>query len=187
MAEPEPGLLPEPAPEQPARGPLEALCRVLAHGAAWLFLVAIAISAYEVVMRYVFTAPSAWVNETTTALCAVAFALGGAWCMAQGEHVRITFLLDRVHGRPRQALEILALVVGVVYLGGLGYALIGQASDAVWRFGAGGRWTPELTPGPPNWPLPSITKSVLALGTVLFLLVTLTHLARRLTGRLRSP
>ena len=143
----------------------------LGSGGAWLFLIAVLLSAYEVVMRYVFNAPSAWIHNTTTTLCVVAFAVGGAYCMIESDHIRITFVLDRTKGRTRHGLEILALVIGVFYLAGLAYALVRLANEAVWRFNFEGRWTPELTAGPPEWPLPSIVKASLTLGALLFLAV----------------
>lgn len=154
--------------------------------AAWLFLIAIVISAYEVVMRYVFNLPSTWIHSTTTALCAVGFAVGGAWCMARHEHIRISFVPDKLGPKPRRAIEILSLALGLFYLAGLGYAVALDAWGSAWRFDFQGRWTPELTPGPPNWPLPTIIKIALALGTTLFALVVLAQLWRAVSGRSES-
>jgi TRAP-type mannitol/chloroaromatic compound transport system permease small subunit len=151
--------------------------------ASWLFLIAIAISAYEVVMRYVFNLPSTWIHATTTTLCAVGFAVGGAWCMARREHIRISFVPDKLRPGPRLAIEILSLLLGLFYLAGLGYAVTLDAWGSAWRFDFQGRWTPELTPGPPNWPLPTIIKIALALGTILFALVVLAQLWRAVAGR----
>jgi TRAP-type C4-dicarboxylate transport system permease small subunit len=146
----------------------------------WLFLVAILLSGYEVAMRYAFNAPSTWIHVTTTALCAVAFAFGGAWCMARREHIRVDFFPERAGPRSRRVIETASLLVGLFYLGGLGYGLCLDASGSFWRFDFQGRWTPELTPGPPNWPLPTIIKASLLAGCALFALVCLAQLVRAL-------
>ena len=150
--------------------------------AAWLFVIAVVITVYEVGARYLFHAPTNWVHETTTTLCAVGFALGGAYAFARDEHIRISVISDRAPPAIRTALEVFALLLGVIYLAGLAYAAWGQAEESVWRFDATG-WTPELTPGPPNWPLPAIVRVALAAGTVLFLACVVQRLALVLAGR----
>jgi TRAP-type C4-dicarboxylate transport system permease small subunit len=160
---------------------VEAFANTVGRLAAWLFLLAAGVTVYEVAARYLFGAPTTWAHETTTTLCAVGFALGGAFAFARNEHIRITVLVDRLP-RARRLLEVFALVLGAIYLAGLGYAAWGQASEAVWRFDATG-WAPELTPGPPNWPLPTIARVGLAAGTLLFLACVLQRLVATLRGR----
>lgn len=165
------------------QGPSARLALVLGRLAAALFVIAAAISVYEVAMRYVFGLPSTWAHVSVTTLCAVGFALGGAYAMAKGDHVRITVLLDRLPRRGRAWAEALALVVGLFYLGGLFWGLWGHAERSIWRFGPGGDWRPETTPGPPNWPLPALFKAVFVFATALFALVVLERLVRLLRGR----
>ncbi|WP_291296273.1 TRAP transporter small permease subunit [Elioraea sp.] len=150
----------------------------IGRAAAWVFLAAVAVTVWEVTARYLFGAPTRWAHETTTTLCAVGFALGGAYAFVRNEHIRITVLVDRLPARGRAACEVIALVVGVIYLAGLFHAALGQAIEAVWRFEAGS-WAPELTAGPPNWPLPAIVRTGLAVGAFLFLLVVAQRLVRR--------
>lgn len=145
-------------------------------------MIAVVVTVYEVTARYLFHAPTNWAHETTTTLCAVGFALGGAYAFARNEHIRISFLSDRAPPALRRGLEVMALVLGAIYLAGLGYAAWGQAEESVWRFDATG-WTPELTPGPPNWPLPAIVRAALTAGTVLFLVCVVQRLVLVLMGR----
>lgn len=149
---------------------------------AWVFLAAVAVTVYEVAARYLFGAPTAWAHETTTTLCAIGFALGGAYAFARDEHIRITVLADRMGPRMRRGLELIALLLGCVYLAGLGHAAFLQAEESIWRFDATG-WDPERTPGPPNWPLPAIVRAALAFGTLLFLACVAQRLVLRLSGR----
>lgn len=161
---------------------MDRIALAIGRAAAWVFLAAVAVTVYEVAARYLFHAPTTWAHETTTTLCAVGFALGGAYAFARDEHIRITALVDRFPPGLRHALEIAGLALGAVYLAGLGYAAWNQAVEGIWRFEAAG-WRPELTPGPPNWPLPAIVRGVLAAGTILFLLCVLQRLATMLRGR----
>ena len=145
--------------------------------ASKLFLVALAITVYEVAMRYAFNAPTTWVTALSTCLCAICFALGGAPVMARDEHIRVTPLIDRFTPGPRKLAELLALLCGAVYLAGLGYAAVLEAWNATWRFDEG-RWSPEPLPGPPGWPLPALIRVALATGSLLFLAVVLRKAAR---------
>ncbi|MEO6566944.1 MAG: TRAP transporter small permease [Casimicrobiaceae bacterium] len=163
-------------PDTPTpRGPLAASILALGSGAAWLFVVAAGITVWEVMMRYVFGAPTTWAHVLTTALCAVGFALGGAYSMVRDEHIRITSMVDHFTPRLRFACELLAVACGVIYLAALSYAATLQAWEAVWHF-EGLRWRPESVPGPPYWPLPALTRVALAVGAVLFLLALIRHL-----------
>jgi TRAP-type C4-dicarboxylate transport system permease small subunit len=161
---------------------VERLALLAGQAIAWVFLAAAGVTAWEVAARYLFDAPTSWAHATTTVLCAIGFAFGGAYAFARGEHIRITAVLDRVPRRGRAVLEVLALLLGAIYLAGLGYAAWGQAAEAAWRFEAG-FWAPELTPGPPNWPLPTILRVALAAGTLLFLACVLQRLFAKSRGR----
>lgn len=154
----------------------------IGEAAMWLFLGAMALSVYEVAMRYAFNAPSTWIHATTTTMCAVAFAFGGAYCMARREHIRITFVSDRAGPVMRRAIGLFSLLVGMFYLGAFAYGLWIDARFAIWRFDFQGSWTPERTPGPPNWPLPSIGKAALLAGAALFLAVVAAQFIRDLRG-----
>jgi TRAP-type mannitol/chloroaromatic compound transport system permease small subunit len=141
--------------------------------AAWLFLAAIAITLWEVAARYAFNAPTSWAHALATALCGVAFAIGGAHALARDEHVRIGIFYDRFAARPKRAAKLLGFALGAFYLGGLGLGFWDQAVDAAWRFDWHGTWDPERTPGPPGWPLPALLRVALVAGTALFLALLL--------------
>ena len=161
---------------------LAGVITALGQRSAWVFVADAVITVYEVVMRYVFDAPTTCVHVTTTTLCAIGFALGGAYVMVRDEHVRITSVLSRLPQRLRWASDILAAACGVFYLAALAYALVLQAVEATWRF-EGARWVPEPVPGPPHWPLPALTRVALALGAVLFLLAVVRQLFKLLRAR----
>lgn len=158
---------------------LDRFSLALGQHAAWLFVYATLITVYEVLMRYVFDAPTSWVHETTTALCALGFSFGGAYAMTRDEHVRITSVIDHVRPGLQRASRVLGLLCGAVYLGGLSWAATIQAHESLWRFEYG-HWKPEAVPGPPHWPLPAVIRTALALGAALFLAVVLQRLWKEL-------
>jgi TRAP-type mannitol/chloroaromatic compound transport system permease small subunit len=145
----------------------------IGDAAAWLFLAAIAVTLWEVAARYAFNAPTSWAHALATALCGVAFALGGAHALARDEHVRIGVFYDRFRPGGRRLVDLLGFALGAFYLAGLGLGFWDGAVEAAWRFDWNGNWSPELTPGPPGWPLPALLRVALVIGTALFLLLLL--------------
>lgn len=149
---------------------LDRLALALGRAASWCFAAVAVVMVWEVVARYAFHAPTTWSQEVSIGLAAVGFVLGGAFCMAEGTHMRIDLL---VAGRPRfaAASHWLGAVAGTVYLGGLAIAAWRMADRALWRFAADGSWDPERSGSTLNSPLPGILKATLLVGSVLFLVV----------------
>jgi TRAP-type mannitol/chloroaromatic compound transport system permease small subunit len=148
---------------------------------SWLFLLATAITCYEVVMRYVFQAPTTWAHAVTTFICAAAFMVAGAYSEQRHEHIRITAIYDRLRVPERRLCDLLAYACGIVFLGGLGYGALWEAVDSLLRFDEG-RWRPETLGGAFAFPLPAFLRGILFLSVLLFLLQVLVHLGRKLRG-----
>lgn len=153
----------------------------LGHLSAWAFGAIILLMVYEVVARYGFQSPTIWAHEISVALAAFAFVAGGAFCMAEGSHMRIGFLVDKT--RPLRTLSHwLAIVAGSIYLSGLAYGAYRQAERAIFRVSFDGSWNPERSGSTFNSPLPAYLKGLLFIGAVLFLTV----LVRRILAN-RKP
>lgn len=83
------------------------------------------ITVYDVMMRYLFHAPTIWANEISLYLLQflVFFSLGAL--VLDGSHVRVTFWIERLTGAKRVAAELLttALILpyaaALVWYGGL--------------------------------------------------------------------
>ncbi|WP_162906808.1 TRAP transporter small permease subunit [Algihabitans albus] len=156
-----------------------ALGRVL----AWGFLAIVALMVYEVVARYAFNAPTFWAHEISGILAAVAFVFGGAYCMAEGSHLRIGIAVDGAGRRFRLIAKTLGLFCGLLYLGGLTLAMWPIVQKSLFRFTPDGLWMPERSGTSWNTPAPSFVKFALLLGAALFALVVIVHLVRVLRGR----
>ncbi|MCG8508613.1 MAG: TRAP transporter small permease subunit, partial [Rhodospirillales bacterium] len=67
-----------------------------------LFLVGVVISVFEVVSRYLFHAPTAWVHESTILIVGLCLIFGGAHCLATNQHIRITLVYEALPPRYRR-------------------------------------------------------------------------------------
>ena len=162
---------------------IDRLALLLGRASAWTFPVIALMMGYEVVARYAFRAPTFWAHEIAGLIGAVTFVLGGAYCMAEGSHMRVTLLIDRWSGARRRAAELLALVCGAVFLLGLTVAMWGIVERNVLRFDGAGAWMPERSGSSWNTPAPALLKAALLFGAALFLLVVLGRLVRLARGR----
>ena len=165
---------------------LDRLALWLGRISAWCFAAIVLIMVYEVAARYAFNAPTTWAHETSILLASFGFIFGGAFCMAEGTHMRITLLVEKRPGLAK-ASELLSLIAGTVYMGGLAYAAWRMAERAIWRFSLSGGWDPERSGSTLNSPLPSYLKAMLFLGSALFLSIVVWRLFRTLTGRGEVP
>jgi len=68
----------------------------------------------EIVLRYVFGAPTIWAHETTVFLCAVAFVYGGLYCTARDQHIRVVILYDHVTGRAKRFLDAAICIISMI-------------------------------------------------------------------------
>ena len=73
---------------------------------AFLFVVAMCILIFEVVMRYAFNSPTIWVHETTIFLCAICFLYGGLHSVSRNGHIRIVLLYDQVSDKVKRWLDV---------------------------------------------------------------------------------
>jgi TRAP-type C4-dicarboxylate transport system permease small subunit len=180
----------DPTPDALRGSPSRSLMRwldraVLALGflLSWGFAAIALMMVWEVGARYGFNRPTIWAHEIAGLLAGAAFIAGGAYCMVEGSHMRVSLLLDRMPPRLRWAAEALSLVVGTVFLLGLTVSMWGIAQRSFFRFDAAGTWRPERSGTSWNTPAPAILKLMLLIGAALFLLVVLRRAVALVRGR----
>ena len=71
---------------------IDALSRLVGWLVAWFVVIVMVSMIYEVVARYVFTAPTIWAYDISRMFCGAAFVLGGGYALAKGVHIRSDFL-----------------------------------------------------------------------------------------------
>jgi TRAP-type mannitol/chloroaromatic compound transport system permease small subunit len=71
---------------------IDALNRLVGWLVASFVVVVMGSMIYEVVARYVFTAPTIWAYDISRMFCGAAFVLGGGYALSKGVHIRSDFL-----------------------------------------------------------------------------------------------
>jgi TRAP-type C4-dicarboxylate transport system permease small subunit len=157
----------------PPRPPplVDRISSAVGNGLSWLFLVAVALTVYEVVLRYAFNAPTIWVHDMVIVLTAVCFVFGGPLASQRRSHIQVASFADRARPGVRKALGVLCQVLTAVYLALLLYAAVKQAIPSLEVMETSGRaW---------DVPMPAFLKTVLVVGVALMLVQELSHLRHR--------
>ena len=156
-------------------GWVDTTTRVLGEKVGLVFLIAVALTFYEVVLRYFFNAPTTWVHEVSIALTATAFIFAGSYTLQRKAHIRISLVIDSVPERMRHRLNAINLSITIYFLAALGYGAAIQASKSIAVM--------ERTGTASDLPLPVTLKSLLVVGVVLMLFQAMVQLWRTLAGR----
>lgn len=70
---------------------------------------------YEVIMRYIFNAPTSWVQEVSIYLFMWTMFAGAAYTLEQGKHVHIDLLISHLSPAARRKLEMLTGALGLIF------------------------------------------------------------------------
>jgi TRAP-type C4-dicarboxylate transport system permease small subunit len=143
----------------------------------WLYFAAVVISVYEVIMRYGFNRPTTWVHETTLMLVGIGMLWGGAYCMAEDRHIRVTVVRDALNKRIRRIIDMVVAVFNLLFCGGLAYAGYIMALKAF--FDPTGTFRLQRSGSAYNSPAPAIVKAVLFLVVILMTLQAIQQLYTR--------
>ncbi|MEM8664413.1 MAG: TRAP transporter large permease subunit, partial [Pseudomonadota bacterium] len=134
------------------------------------------ITIYEVVMRYVFNAPTEWAFEMVMTLCALAWVLSSGYVTLYRRHIAITVVTDFAPPEVRRRLAILASLVSLIAIYILMEAALDpalKAMDRIQRTGSGF-----------NSPMPMIAKVGLLVGTILYAVQLVANLFEDIRGRI---
>ena len=141
------------------------------NGLSVLFLVAVALTAYEVLMRYVFSAPTIWVHDMVIVLSAVCFIFGGPLASQQQNHIEVASFAGRASPRVKQILRVTCQLLTVAFLLMFTWGAIRQAIPSLEVMETSGRaW---------DVPIPAFLKTILVIGAVMMLAQTISHLWHR--------
>jgi TRAP-type mannitol/chloroaromatic compound transport system permease small subunit len=154
---------------------IERVSGVFGWVGAGLVLLLILAMSYEVVMRYVFNAPTMWAYEVAAMLMGTSFLLTIAYAMVTESHVRVDFLYARLCPRRR------ALVDLVGYAGFLLPVALWM-TWALWSYlaqaYASGETTGQSAWNPVVWPF----RVAYVAGFVLFMLQIAAEIMRCILG-----
>ncbi len=150
---------------------IDALAEVTGRLTAWLIVPLVAVIAYEVLVRYLFNAPTIWAFELQFMLYAAMFMLGAPYTLKHGEHIRTDILYNRFSPR-RQGL-VDAILYLIFYFPGIAFFLWAGWDFAAraWEVGERSEFSPWR---PPVYPL----KMVIPLTAALLLLQGVSELVK---------
>jgi len=106
---------------------LENIIIKLGNLLSYLFLFTVAISFYEIVMRYLFNSPTKWVHESATFIGGFLFVYGGIYVLARDSHVRVVLIYDNVGETVKKYLNIFHQLMGMAFSGLLAYGAYNMA------------------------------------------------------------
>jgi TRAP-type mannitol/chloroaromatic compound transport system permease small subunit len=157
---------------------IDAINEWIAKIVSWVVLIIIAVTVYEVVMRYAFNAPTQWVFEFDYLVHGVYFMLLGAYTLAVRGHVNVDIIHQRLQPRTRALVDLLTaplfyLFMTMMFWMGGKFALNAVAMKET----LSSAWAPPIYP----------IKLVIPLGAAMMLLQGTAKLIRDLhlflTGR----
>lgn len=157
---------------------VDHLSQFLGLASGQLYLLCALITTYEVVMRYVFRAPTQWAFEVVMVLCASAWLLSVGYVTRHRRHIGITVLYLLAPYRVRWFLDLFALLVGLGAVLILAYAAWEPAMRAIVRI--------ERTGSAFNSPQPTLLKALLVVGALLYALQLVVNLIRHF-GAWKAP
>lgn len=114
-----------------AHTPLDRLIVRVGDLVAWLYVIAVLISFYEVIMRYFFNSPTVWVHETTIAIVGMSMAYGGIYCFSNESHISVTLVKDRLPLKWQKRISIFTDILVFVFSIGGAYAMYYMTTRAV--------------------------------------------------------
>lgn len=172
--------LPEVDDSEQPRNLLDKIIFRVGNLLSLLFLFTVAISFYEVLMRYLFDAPTIWVHETASFLGGCLFIYGGIYAVSANKHVRVVLIYDMVSERARRWLNVFHHVMGLVMSGLLAWASYHMVQDS-W-FSPLGELHLETSGSAWNPAFPALVKGTILVTMCLMFLQLFLHLIQELIG-----
>ena len=130
---------------------------------SWCIILLTLVTSYDVVMRYVFSAPTGWAYDTEYILYGTLFMMAGAYALSQEAHVRGDFIARMLTLRVRASIE---LACYILFFFPAMIALLYSGSEffhASWQVNEHSASSPT---GPPIYPF----KAIIPIAAVFLLL-----------------
>jgi TRAP-type mannitol/chloroaromatic compound transport system permease small subunit len=146
---------------------------------AWLNLPLVLAVSYEVIARYLFSAPTIWVFDVTYMLYATIFMMGAAYALHKGAHIRTDFFFERWTTRTKGIIDSVAYLV--FFFPSLLLFLVVSGDEAWYAFKISE--TSEQTPWRPIlWPFKTVVPATCLLLIIQGVSETLKSLHAASTG-----
>lgn len=110
-----------------AWGPLDRLSVFIGRVTMMLVVLLTSVMLYEVLLRYVFEAPTLWANELSLWLAGFVFLCAGLYAMQQRSHIRIFLLYDMLPRVLQRVCDVISTFLIVLFAFFLIYGGYGEA------------------------------------------------------------
>ncbi|MFV0294619.1 MAG: TRAP transporter large permease subunit, partial [Hyphomicrobiaceae bacterium] len=155
-------------------GWIDHFSRFTGLAVAQLYFICVMITVYEIIMRYVFVAPTLWAFEMVMVLCALTWLLSVGYVTLNHRHIGITIIQQFASRNALWWLELFAYVIGIISLALLTHETTIAAIDAY--------NVTERSGSSFNAPEPMVLKIGLAFAAFLYLAQLLAHTYRHFTS-----
>jgi TRAP-type mannitol/chloroaromatic compound transport system permease small subunit len=150
---------------------VEKLITLIGDASSWIWLVLLLIIVLNVVMRYLFGMGRIEFEEIQWHLYAIGFLLGLSYASMSDSHVRVDVIREKLPVQLQAWIELYGILL--LLLPFIALVLYASLPFVAYSFS-----TNEISEAPGGLPYRWIIKSVLTLGFVMLLLVTLSRLSR---------
>ena len=133
---------------------------------------------WEIVLRYVFDAPTKWAHETSQFFFGGFFLLGGGYLLRWRGHVNVEIIYRRFSLRRRAILDLLTWALFFLFCGVLVWKTAGSAWVSVQRMEYS-----ISTWGPPVWPIKLVIPIAAFLMLIQGLAIYIGNIYTAITGR----
>ncbi len=144
----------------------------------WLYVLAVVISFYEVIMRYFFNSPTVWVHETTIAIVGMAMAYGGIYCYSNDSHISVQLVRDLFSKKWQKRIAIFVDFLVLIFSVGGTYAMWYMTSRAI--FTPAGDLYMQRSGSAMNSVWPTVTKIFILVVFCILVLQALLHLIKKI-------
>ncbi|MGG7564884.1 TRAP transporter small permease subunit [Rhodovulum sp. DZ06] len=131
--------------EHERTGPVDLATWGFSRVAMWVPAFIVGIIFYEVVLRYVFVAPTLWVNEMSLWAAGAVYLTAGLYAMQQRSHIRIFIIYDMLPRPLQKACDVLSLLCLLIFVAAVLYGGYGEAWTKLMRWETfGTAWDPPI-------------------------------------------
>ncbi len=120
--------------EHETTGFMDRFSLLLSRLCMLLIVVVVSVMFYEVVMRYVFEAPTLWANELSLWMAGFVFLLSGLYAMQQRSHIRIYILYDMMPRSAQRLCDVVSTVLIVAFAAAVVYGGFTEAYEKLMRW-----------------------------------------------------
>lgn len=154
--------------EHETTGWIDKLSLLIGRLTMILIAAIVAVMFYEVVLRYVFEAPTLWANELSLWLAGGVFLGAGLYAMQQRSHIRIFIIYDMCPRWLQRVFDVISTALIVAFSAGIIYGGFNEARDKLLR------WETFGTAFDP--PIPATLKPLVLLVVVLVAIQAISNL-----------